>query len=254
MWSIRYSCKIFYETLFSKQIFEKHKQNSFSGSRVVPNGRTDMIMLTIAFATSWTRPKTWQTTHPSHKRPFLVLCVKTKAGRQLTILSIVQYHYQTTCCMALHPTIVTFSEQNPATVCDTCGSHDGDREDANNFFWDVAPCTVATILGGDIPVVIQYWYKFFYNTFISTLSPLWDYQYMCGIVYITLSVETQHDEACSSKHFPLYTTSVGSLCYEKVCVRSVGWERLSLFGPCSSSRKGISWFGCWSSLSFKWSV
>jgi hypothetical protein len=30
----------------------------------------------------------------------------------------------------------------------------------------------------------------FNNSFISTLSPLWDYQYMYGIVYITLSVET----------------------------------------------------------------
>jgi hypothetical protein len=46
-------------------------------------------------------------------------------------------------------------------------------------------------------------YFFFYNSFIYTLSPLLDYQYMYGIVYITLSVETEHDEAYSSKHSPL---------------------------------------------------
>ena len=60
----------------------------------------------------------------------------------MNILSFVLYPYRTTCCMAFHPTIVTFCQQNCGTVRETCGSPDGDYEVANNFFWDVAPCTV----------------------------------------------------------------------------------------------------------------
>ena len=46
--------------------------------------------------------------------------------------------------------------------------------------------------------------NYFFISFICTLSPLWDYQYKYDIVHITLSVETQHDESCSSKLSPLY--------------------------------------------------
>jgi hypothetical protein len=65
----------------------------------------------------------------------------------------------------------------------------------------------------------------------------------------TLSVETYLDRSCSNEHSPLYTTSMGSLCYENLWGRSIGLHRPSLFGSCSSSRMGISWFGCLSSLS-----
>jgi hypothetical protein len=40
---------------------------------------------------------------------------------------------------------------------------------------------------------------------------------------------------------------------KRIYVRSFGLYRLILFGPCASSRIGISWFGCRSSLSL-WTV
>ena len=53
IYSTRYSCQIIVKFEFSRQFFEKYSnikfhENSFSESRIVPCGRTDMAKLTVA--------------------------------------------------------------------------------------------------------------------------------------------------------------------------------------------------------------
>ena len=50
---------------------------------------------------------------------------------------------------------------------------------------------------------------FFLDSFISTLSPHWTIS-TCMLAVSPLSIETWHEESCSSKHAPLYSTSVWS--------------------------------------------
>jgi len=61
-WTADYSCQILNKLEFSLQVFEKFSNTKFqenlsSGSRVVPDGRTDMTKLTVAFRNFANAPK-----------------------------------------------------------------------------------------------------------------------------------------------------------------------------------------------------
>jgi hypothetical protein len=71
MWSTRYSCQILMKRVFSRQISEnyskiKFRENSSSGSRVVPSGRTDgqrWRKLLVAFRKFENAPTTLNTNY-----------------------------------------------------------------------------------------------------------------------------------------------------------------------------------------------
>jgi len=62
MYSTSYTCQILMKLEFSRPVFEqctniKYHENPFSGSRIVPCGRTDMMKLTVALRSLAKAPK-----------------------------------------------------------------------------------------------------------------------------------------------------------------------------------------------------